>query len=108
LDIVRRDWSQLSAEIGRFVLEKILSDLGPDDRIDAIRAQLEKAAEDMRTGAVPIGLLAITKQLTKNPEDYPDRKSLPHLQVAMRINSRGGKKLKAGDTVSYVICDVSY
>ncbi len=27
------------------------------------------------------------------------------LQVALRLNSAGGKKLKAGDTVTYVICD---
>ena len=69
---------------------------------------MEKVANDLRNKIVPIPLLAITKQLTKNPEDYADKKSLPHLQVAMRINSRGGKKLKAGDTVSYVICDVSF
>lgn len=80
--------------------------MGPDERVETIRVQLEKVAADLKSNAVPIPLLAITKQLAKNPEDYPDRKALPHLQVAMRINSRGGKKLKAGDTVSYVICDV--
>ena len=26
-------------------------------------------------------------------------------QVALRMNSKGGKKLRAGDTVQYVICD---
>jgi DNA polymerase alpha subunit A len=25
--------------------------------------------------------------------------------VAIRVNSKGGKKLRAGDTVAYVICD---
>lgn len=84
-----------------------MSDANPDDRVEAIRTQLEKVAQDLKNNEVPIALLAITKQLAKNPEDYPDKKSLPHLQVAMRINSKGGKKLKAGDTVSYVICDVS-
>ncbi|MPC84954.1 DNA polymerase alpha catalytic subunit [Portunus trituberculatus] len=56
-----------------------------------------------------IGLekLAITKTLTKRPEDYPDVKSLPHVQVALRVNAHGGKSLRQGDTVSYVICDVS-
>ncbi|KAL0275791.1 UNVERIFIED_CONTAM: hypothetical protein PYX00_003535 [Menopon gallinae] len=105
LDIVRRDWSQLSAEVGRHVLNQILSDISPDERIANIREHLEKISSDLRNKLVPISLLAISKQLAKNPEDYADKKSLPHLQVAMRINSRGGKKLKAGDTVSYVICD---
>ncbi len=47
------------------------------------------------------------QNLTKNPEDYPDKKSLPHVQVAMRFNSKGGKKLRSGDTVFYVVCEVS-
>ena len=46
------------------------------------------------------------QQLTKNPEDYPDKKSLPHVQVALRLNSKGGKRMKGGDTVSYVVCEV--
>ncbi len=47
------------------------------------------------------------QSLTKDPQDYPDKKSLPHVHVALWINSQGGKKVKAGDTVSYVICQVS-
>lgn len=47
------------------------------------------------------------QSLTKDPQDYPDKKSLPHVHVALWINSQGGKKIKAGDTVSYVICQVS-
>ncbi|KAK6620720.1 hypothetical protein RUM43_011015 [Polyplax serrata] len=105
LDIVRRDWCQLAAEIGRNVLNQILSDLNPEDRITNIKEHLERIAEDLKNGKVPTSLLAITKQLTKNPSDYSDVKSLPHLQVALRMNSKGGKKLRAGSTVSYVICD---
>ena len=51
-------------------------------------------------------MLLLFQQLTKNPEDYPDKKSLPHVQVAMRLNSKGGKKIRAGDAVPYVICEV--
>ena len=47
------------------------------------------------------------QQLTRNPEEYRDRDSLPHVQVAARINSTSGKKLRAGDIVYYVICLVS-
>ncbi|KAI4797528.1 hypothetical protein KUCAC02_025015, partial [Chaenocephalus aceratus] len=42
--------------------------------------------------------------LTKDPQDYPDKKSLPHVHVALWINSQGGHRVKAGDTVSYIIC----
>lgn len=44
--------------------------------------------------------------LTKDPQDYPDKKSLPHVHVALWINSQGGRRIKAGDTVSYIICKV--
>lgn len=107
MDIVRRDWCQLSAEVGRHILNQILSDLSPEDRIGNIKDHLERITADLRDRKVPISLLAITKQLAKNPEDYSDIKSLPHLQVALRMNSKGGKKLRMGNTVSYVICDVN-
>lgn len=55
---------------------------------------------------VELSDLVITKQLTKRPEDYPDKAALPHVQVALRLNSSGGgnKKLRQGDTVPYVVC----
>ena len=48
----------------------------------------------------------LLQALTKDPQDYPDKKSLPHVHVALWINSQGGHRVKAGDTVSYVICKV--
>lgn len=50
---------------------------------------------------------ASLQALTKDPQDYPDKKSLPHVHVALWINSQGGRRVKAGDTVSYIICKVS-
>jgi DNA polymerase alpha subunit A len=105
LDIVRRDWSQLSAEAGKYILEQILSDLEPDERLLRIHEHLERLREDLDTGRVPLSLLIITKQLTKNPEEYADKKSLPHVQVALRLNEHSGRKLKQGDTVPYIICE---
>ena len=70
-----------------------------------IQEHLEGLRVALTDGLIPLKDLAITKQLTKNPSDYPDKKALPHVQVALRINSAGGKKLKAGDTVEYVICE---
>ncbi|KAK7084492.1 DNA polymerase alpha catalytic subunit [Halocaridina rubra] len=105
LDIVRRDWSQLASDCGKQIIEHILSDQGTDDRIENIHSHLEKIKIDLEAGKVGLEALAITKLLTKNPQDYADAKSLPHVQVALRVNSRGGKKLRQGDTVPYVICD---
>lgn len=106
LDIVRRDWCQLAANAGKSILNKILSDCAADDRISFIHEHLEKLAQDLKDGKINLADLSITKSLTKDPNDYPDKKSLPHVQVALRMNSKtGGKKLRAGDTVQYVICE---
>lgn len=91
----------------RYILEQILSDLEPDERLLRIHEHLERLREDLDTGRVPLSLLIITKQLTKNPEEYADKKSLPHVQVALRLNEHSGRKLKQGDTVPYIICEVT-
>lgn len=105
LDIVRRDWSQLAAEAGKMVLDHILSDQEQEERINNIHSHLTKLKEDLEQNRVPLSLLVITKQLTKNPNLYPNKNSLPHVQVALRVNKKGGKPLRAGDTVPYVICE---
>ncbi len=105
LDIVRRDWSQLASSAGKCILDKILSDASADERVAFVHEKLESLATELRDGKISLSDLAITKQLTKNPQDYADKKALPHVQVAVRMNSKaGGKKLRAGDTVEYVIC----
>ena len=40
-------------------------------------------------GQVPLNKFVITKQLTKRPEDYPDAKNQPHVQVALRRRAAG-------------------
>ncbi|XP_014254893.1 DNA polymerase alpha catalytic subunit [Cimex lectularius] len=105
LDIVRRDWCQLSAEAGKFVLKQILSAQSGDDRIESIHGYLENIRCDLENNKVPLTLLTVTKQLTKAPENYADSKALPHVQVALRMNSASAKRFKQGDTISYIICN---
>lgn len=47
LDIVRRDWSQIACEAGKYILEHILSDQSADDRINNINSYLTKIKEDL-------------------------------------------------------------
>ncbi|CAH1781279.1 unnamed protein product [Owenia fusiformis] len=105
LDIVRRDWCQLAKHAGNYVVSQILSGENKDIILENIHAKLTEVGEQVAEGKIDMELFYITKALTKNPEDYPDKKSLPHVQVAMRLNSKGGKKLRGGDTVYYVICE---
>ncbi|KAG8188182.1 hypothetical protein JTE90_019460 [Oedothorax gibbosus] len=104
LDIVRRDWSQLAKDAGQYIIKEILSDKSKDEIVENIHSHLITLGEEVTQGKKPLSNYLIYKQLTKNPEDYGNSKNLPHVTVALRINAKGGKKLKMGDTVSYLIC----
>uniref|UniRef100_A0A3Q2YXQ5 DNA polymerase n=1 Tax=Hippocampus comes TaxID=109280 RepID=A0A3Q2YXQ5_HIPCM len=103
LDIVRRDWCDLAKECG-YVIGQILSDQSRDIIVENIQKHLAEVGERVAGGAIPFQQYEINKALTKDPQDYPDKKSLPHVHVALWINSQGGRRVKAGDTVSYIIC----
>ncbi|MGH0186842.1 UNVERIFIED_CONTAM: hypothetical protein FKN15_022648 [Acipenser sinensis] len=106
LDIVRRDWCDLAKEGGNYVIAQILSDQPRDTIVENIQKRLMEIGESVVNGSTPLNMFEINKALTKDPQDYPDKKSLPHVHVALWINSQGGHKVKAGDTISYVICQV--
>ena len=42
-------------------------------------------AENVHKNKVPLGKYIVTKGLTKDPKDYPDAKSQPHVQVALAM-----------------------
>lgn len=86
-------------------MRQILSDLSPEERVSNIFAQLEKLKIDLEENNVPMLLLAISKTLTKAPQDYLDSKALPHVAVAQRLNKQS-IKYRQGDTISYVVCEV--
>ncbi|KAG7205801.1 hypothetical protein KM043_007746 [Ampulex compressa] len=104
LDIVRRDWCQLACEIGKKILDQLLSDQSTDTRLEQIFSILQTVAKNVRENQVSLSSLVITKQLSKNPHEYPDKKQ-PHVLVALRLNKDGGRMWKIGDTVPYIICE---
>ncbi|KAL5754943.1 hypothetical protein ACOSP7_023163 [Xanthoceras sorbifolium] len=105
LDMVRRDWSLLSKDVGDFCLSQILSERSCEAVVESIHNSLMKVQEDMRSGQVVLEKYVITKSLTKPPEAYPDAKNQPHVQVALRLKQSGYTSgCSAGDTVPYIIC----
>ncbi|XP_043654928.1 DNA polymerase alpha catalytic subunit [Drosophila teissieri] len=104
LDIVRRDWSQLAVMVGKAVLDEVLSEKPLEEKLDAVHAQLEKIKNQIAEGVVPLPLFVITKQLTRTPQEYANSASLPHVQVALRMNRERNRRYKKGDMVDYVIC----
>ncbi|XP_030562454.1 DNA polymerase alpha catalytic subunit [Drosophila novamexicana] len=104
LDIVRRDWSQLAVMVGKAVLDEVLTDKPLEDKLEAVHAQLGRIKEQITQSAVPLPLYVITKQLTRAPQEYANSSSLPHVQVALRMNRERNRRYKKGDMVDYVIC----
>ncbi|XP_051126986.1 DNA polymerase alpha catalytic subunit [Andrographis paniculata] len=105
LDMVRRDWSLLSKERGDYCLSQILSGGSCEDVVEAIHSSLVKVQEEMRNGEIPLEKYVITKTLTKPPEAYPDARSQPHVEVALRMKRNGYVTgFSAGDAVPYIIC----
>lgn len=104
LDIVRRDWSQLAVMVGKAVLDEVLAEKPLEDKLDAVHAQLGRIKDQIAESAVPLPLYVITKQLTRAPQEYANSSSLPHVQVALRMNRERNRRYKKGDMVDYVIC----
>uniref|UniRef100_A0A8C4X2G6 DNA polymerase n=1 Tax=Eptatretus burgeri TaxID=7764 RepID=A0A8C4X2G6_EPTBU len=104
LDIVRRDWCDLAKSAGNFVINQILSNQPRDAILESIQTHLTEIGQQVVSGGTPLRQYEINKGLTKDPQDYPDKKSLPHVHVALWLNSQGGRPVKAGDTISYIIC----
>ncbi|KAJ3293855.1 DNA-directed DNA polymerase alpha catalytic subunit pol1, partial [Borealophlyctis nickersoniae] len=84
-------------------LDLIFSNDGREEMLEKIHKYLTTVGEEVRQNLIPIDKYVINKNLTKNPDEYADKKSQPHVQVAMRMKSQG-KAAKIGDTIPYVIC----
>lgn len=104
LDMVRRDWCGLSHDVGYHVLNQILTRESREDLVEACHDYLRVIASDIgRTNVIPVEKFIIHKGLTKDPKEYADAKTQPHVQVALRMNANG-KKVGMHDTVPYLVC----
>ncbi|KAL7677017.1 hypothetical protein ACOME3_003266 [Neoechinorhynchus agilis] len=103
--MIRRDWCHLAKECGMAVLDEILSGKTQDDVVSAFCSILTQLADYMRSDLIPVEKYLIDKQLTKRLKSYTDPKSLPHVQVAIRLAKSGASMVKAGDVISYLICE---
>ncbi|KAJ7763943.1 DNA polymerase family B-domain-containing protein [Mycena maculata] len=103
LDMKRREYCSLSKNVSQYVLDQILSGEAAEDAVQHIHDYLTTVGQNVREGKVKLEEFIVHKRLGKNPEDYPDIKSQPHVQVALRMKLRGGDA-KHGDVIPYVFC----
>jgi DNA polymerase alpha subunit A len=59
--------------------------------------------QDIAANLVSLDKFIITKGLTKNPKDYTDSKSQPHVHVALDMLAQG-ETVRVGDHIPYVVC----
>jgi len=104
LDLVRRDWCIQSKDSGKFVLDQILSGNDREESLANIHSHLEEIANKMRNNELPLEKYVITKGLSKHPDQYPDSKSQPHVQVA-KMMLKAKRPVNTGDHIPYIITE---
>ncbi|KAG5643370.1 hypothetical protein DXG03_001018 [Asterophora parasitica] len=103
LDMKRREYCALSKNVSQYVLDQILSGEATENVVENIHDYLRAIGENVREGKTKIDDFIVFKRLGKAPEDYPDAKSQPHVQVALRMKAKGGSS-RAGDVIPYIFC----
>ncbi|KAF8507515.1 hypothetical protein BU17DRAFT_78091 [Hysterangium stoloniferum] len=103
LDMKRREYSRISKTVSQYVLDQILSGEDTEVVVEKIHEYLATVGENVRSGKMAIEEFIIFKRLGKNPEDYPDGKGQPHVQVALRLKGKG-HSARSGDVIPYIFC----
>lgn len=116
IDMVRRDWCELSRDVSQFCVDQILKtsnaeegdndDITAEDVVNAIHQHLREVKEEVLQDQLPLSKYIITRGLTKAPEDYPDASHHPHVQVAFDMKRRN-IPVRVGQRIPYVICSKS-
>lgn len=66
---------------------------------------LSDVGQKMKNNGFALKEYIITKQLTRATTDYSDSRSLPHVQIAMRLKKTGKSESElVGSYIPYVIC----
>lgn len=105
LDLVRRDWCDLSKQVGNSIVDIILSEASLDDIRTEIYKYMRQVGDDLANDRYSLGRFIIYKQLSKPPEEYPDARSQPHIVVAKRMKARGmANNMLVNHMIPHVIC----
>ena len=106
LDMIRRDTCELSKEVGIFILDILLnSEHSKEDVINQLYDYLKQLSSNMDCNSIDIQKYVISKQLTKNVEEYQNPNMLlPHLRIARRLKEKGDQSITNGRIITYLIC----
>ncbi|RAK99131.1 DNA-directed DNA polymerase alpha catalytic subunit POL1 [Aspergillus ibericus CBS 121593] len=102
LDMKRREYCSLSKEVSQKLLNEVLSGEDQEIVLNRVHDYLRELAEKMREFSVPVQKYVIYTKLSKRPEEYPNKESMPPVQVALRELARG-KSVRPNDVISYIV-----
>eukprot|EP00818_Percolomonas_sp_WS_P008594 CAMPEP_0117450840 /NCGR_PEP_ID=MMETSP0759-20121206/8682_1 /TAXON_ID=63605 /ORGANISM="Percolomonas cosmopolitus, Strain WS" /LENGTH=1344 /DNA_ID=CAMNT_0005243387 /DNA_START=303 /DNA_END=4334 /DNA_ORIENTATION=+ len=106
VEIVRRDWSELSRNTSRFCVDEILSGKTSEEVVESIHFHLREVAKGVRNNEIPLEDFILYKGMNKMPSEYPDAAKQAHVQVAQEMINRG-KSVRPGMRIAYLICSQS-
>lgn len=102
LDMRRREYCPLSKEISTYVLNQVLGEEDSDASLQSIYDYLSDMTSKIKNNEIRPEKFKINTKLSKDPGAYPGGKSMPAVQVAMRLKDQG-KIIKAGSVITFVI-----
>ena len=116
LDMVRRDWSEVTKKLSEFIIGEFMSGNEKDEANRLVLQELETVAKMMHNGGaaveresqtfpdgISISDLAITKALKKALDQYPMSNASAHVVVARRMAEKG-ENVAPNATIEYVVC----
>lgn len=106
LDMRRREYCVLAKEASQYCLDQILSGEQADLVVEIIHEFLRDFARKMMSGKFPKHKFIILNRLGKEPSAYPNAKSMPHVQVALKRQAKG-EIIRPGDVMQYIITGAS-
>ncbi|KAL2830735.1 DNA polymerase family B-domain-containing protein [Aspergillus pseudoustus] len=102
LDMKRREYCALSKEASQRLLNEVLSGEDQEVVLNRVHDYLRELADKMREYTIPVQKYVIYTKLSKRPEEYPNKETMPPAQVALRELARG-KTIRPNDVISYIV-----
>ncbi|CCK71983.1 DNA-directed DNA polymerase alpha catalytic subunit POL1 KNAG_0I01980 [Huiozyma naganishii CBS 8797] len=102
LDMRRREFSPLSKDVSTHVLSTVLSDKDPETALQEVYEYLEDIKTKMENNEIRIDKYKINTKISKDPTAYPGGKTMPAVQVALKMR-KAGKLVKAGNVITFII-----
>lgn len=102
LDMRRREYCTLAKEASQYCLDQILSGEQTDTVVENIHEYLRNFSEMMKRGEFAKHKFIILNKLGKEPEAYPNAKTMPHVQVALKRKAKGDT-IRVNDVMQYII-----